>query len=113
MELDFYFNEWAFLARTDPELFERRRREFVDAFVNSSGEHKPRLESLQREIDHQRELAATPERAVVVISKLMCESLSDLGEKMTTLLDDLKELEENAQKTSPDFVQEVRREMAA
>ncbi len=113
MEFDFYFNEWAFLARTDPELFERRRREFVDGFVNSGGEHKPHLEALQREIDHQRELAATPERAVVVISELMCASLSNLGEKMTTLLDDLKDLESNAQKASFPEPHDAHREIAA
>lgn len=92
MDLEFYFNEWAFLAKTDPALFEQRRRETIAAFLDGSGKHRVRLEALQSKIDQQREQAATPERAVVAISELMCASLSELASGMTDLVTDLKRL---------------------
>jgi hypothetical protein len=97
MNLDFYFNEWAFLAKTDPALFERRRREYIAAFLNRSGVHRARLEALQCQIDQQREQAATPEKAVEAISELMCASLVELGSEMTKLLKDLKRLKSSMQ----------------
>ncbi|MGE5467400.1 MAG: DUF3135 domain-containing protein [Ignavibacteria bacterium] len=93
MDFDFYFNEWAFLARTDPALFEQKRRDFIEAFLSRSGVHRARLEALQSKIDQHREQAATPERAVVAISALMCDSLSELGGQMANLVTDLKRLE--------------------
>jgi hypothetical protein len=95
MDLDFYFNEWAFLAKTDPALFEQRRREYIGAFIRHSGAHRPQLETLQSKIDQQRELAATPEGAVAAISELMCASLAELGGEMNKLLVDLKQLKSN------------------
>jgi len=92
MDLDFYFNEWAFLAKTDPALFEQRRREYVNAFVIRSGARRDRLEALQHKIDQQREQAATPERAVLAISELMCASLSELGGEMAKLLKEMRRL---------------------
>jgi hypothetical protein len=95
MHLDFYFNEWAFLARTDPALFEQRRSEMIHAFLGRVGSHRQKLEALQSKIDQQRELAATPERAVVAISELMCASLSQLSSEMTDLVSGLKRLKGN------------------
>ncbi|HEX8987028.1 MAG TPA: DUF3135 domain-containing protein [Rhodocyclaceae bacterium] len=92
MDFDFYFNEWAFLARTDPALFESRRREMIAAFLDQSGVRRERLEALQSKIDQQRELAATPERAVVAISELMCRSLEQLSSEMTDLVAGLRQL---------------------
>ncbi|HEX8962525.1 MAG TPA: DUF3135 domain-containing protein [Rhodocyclaceae bacterium] len=92
MDLDFYFNEWAFLAKSDPALFEQRRREYIGAFLSRSGAHREHLETLQAKIDQQREQAATPEGAVVAISELMCASLAELGSEMGKLLVDLKRL---------------------
>jgi len=36
-ETDFFFEEWAFLARIDPEAFERRRRKVINEFLSTSG----------------------------------------------------------------------------
>ncbi len=96
MDLDFYFNEWAFLAKTSPALFEKRRQETIETFLGRSGVHRPRLEALQSMIDEQRELAATPERAVAAISELMCASLSSLATEMSKLHRDLNTLKSNA-----------------
>lgn len=92
MDQDLYFNEWAFLARTDPEIFERRRKEYIGSFLSGTGVHRPRLEALQARIDAQRSLADTPEEAVMAISTLMCDSLADLAGKMKNLCTDLRDL---------------------
>jgi hypothetical protein len=92
MNLDFYFNEWAFLAKADPEVFERRREQYIAKFLSQSGIHRRRLELLQAKIDRERELAATPQQAVVAISGLMCASLAELAGEMSTLTTDLKNL---------------------
>lgn len=93
MDLDVYFNEWAFLARTDPEVFERRRQEYIGSFLNHSGLHRARLEALQASIDARRASAANPQESVMAISLLMCESLCTLAETMQNLCADLNELD--------------------
>lgn len=92
MDLDVHFNEWAFLAQADPEVFERRRCETINGFLSRSGTRRPHLEALQSRIDAQRKLAATPEEAVVAISALMCESLAALGGEIVKLYADLNEI---------------------
>lgn len=94
MDLDVHFNEWAFLAQADPEVFERRRCETINGFLSRSGSRRQHLEALQSRIDARRKLAATPEEAVVAISALMCESLAALGGEIVKLYIDLKEMEE-------------------
>lgn len=95
MNLDFHFNEWVFLAKADPELFEQRRRQLIAAFLNQSGVHRQRLEKLQSQIDQERERAGSPQQAVVAISGLMCASLSALAGEMASLSTDLKRLRAN------------------
>lgn len=85
MDLDFNFNEWAFLAKTNPEGFERYRAQYIDQFLRSSGKHRRRLEALQSVIDVEREQAPTPEDALFKITQRMCQSLSHLGEEMEEL----------------------------
>lgn len=95
MNLDFHFNEWVFLAKADPELFEQRRRQAIARFLNQSGVHRQRLEVLQSKIDRERERADSPQQAVVAISGLMCASLAELAGGMTALTKDLKQLRSN------------------
>lgn len=90
MNLDFHFSEWAFLAKTDPEVFERRREQIIAEFLSQSGRHRQRLEVLQSRVDRERQLAATPQQAVVAISRLMCESLAELAGGMSSLTTDLR-----------------------
>lgn len=85
MNLDFNFNEWVFLAKTNPEGFERYREQCINQFLSQSGRHRRRLEALQSRIDVERELAPTPEAALAVISYKMCQSLSLLGEEIKSL----------------------------
>ncbi len=85
MNLEFHFNEWAFLAQTNPEGFERYRAKYIDQFLRQSGRHRRRLEALQSRIDAERELAPTPEAALASISYKMCQSLTMLGDEMQIL----------------------------
>lgn len=92
MDLNIYFNEWAFLAKTDPELFERRREAYIERLLVGSGNHRPQLETLQARIDAKRALLATPEEATLAITVLMCESLGNLACKVKCLSSALNEL---------------------
>ena len=85
MDLDVSFNEWAFMAKTDPEVFERCRERCINGFLSSSGRHRQRLQALQSRIDGQRKLANSPQEAVVAISEMMCESLRDLAHELSDL----------------------------
>lgn len=85
MDTDFDFHEWASLAKTDPDAFEQRRMKCIDQFISGSGRHRKRLEGLQFKIDAERRLAHTPEKALVVISKMMVRSLNLLGEELKSL----------------------------
>lgn len=96
MDADFYFNEWAFLAKVDPVLFEQRRKEALADFLVQSGAHRAQLERLQSKVDCVRERAATPEQAMAAICGMMCASLVDLAGEMTSLSSDLKRLQKNS-----------------
>lgn len=85
MDLDFNFNEWAFLAKTNPEGFERYREQYIGQFICQTGRHRRRLEALQSRIDVERELAPTPEAALAIISRHMCDSLCQLAHEMQDL----------------------------
>jgi hypothetical protein len=85
MDLDFNFNEWAFLAQTNPEGFERYREQYLVQFLRTTGKHRSRLEALQASIDVERELAESPEEALLYISQRMCTSLSRLGDEVQEL----------------------------
>jgi hypothetical protein len=96
MQMDpdvYYFNEWAFLAKTDPEVFEQRRVQCINKLLSMSGQQKQRLRALQSRIDAQRKRANSPQEAVIAISDLMCKSLSDLACVLKNLSVDLKYLE--------------------
>lgn len=74
------FDEWARLAKTDPEEFETRRREIIESTIarNPTGRQQ-RLRSLQWKIDQIRTLSPTPISACVKISNMMWDSLTGPG----------------------------------
>lgn len=90
MHTNIDFQEWAYLAKNDPEAFEQRRVKYIDQFLNGFGQGKRRLEGLQFKIDAQRKLAHTPGNALVVISKMMMKSLNELGLELRKLSDETK-----------------------
>lgn len=85
VDMDFDYQEWASLAKADPEAFESRRVQYIDQFLNTSGKHRQRLEGLQFRIDATRRLAHSSSMALLAISKLMIQSLSHLGDELTAL----------------------------
>lgn len=77
---DFDFNEWAALAKADPELFEQRRRRVLEATIRKAKpENRRRLRGLQFRVDMERIRARAPMVACVRISEMMWESFA--GEK--------------------------------
>jgi hypothetical protein len=93
-ELDFHFSEWCFLARIDPEAFERRRVRLIEDFISQSGHHRPRLESLQAAIDGEREQTSSATEPLLMLSRKMCGALWLLEEELKELSDDLHRLED-------------------
>lgn len=83
--MDFDYQEWAALAKTDPEAFEERRRQYIGLFQDSAGKHRQRLLVLQFRINATRRLAQSSPKALPAISRLMIESLAELGDELSAL----------------------------
>lgn len=74
------FDEWAALAKTDPQAFEARRRAVIeDALNQSQPKNRQRLECLQWKIDQIRDRAPNPLSACVKISDMMWDALAGPG----------------------------------
>ena len=74
------FEQWAWLARQDPETFEQFRHRLLDAHIaRSSSAHREHLRRLQWRIDRLREQASNPMSACVQISNLMWNTFDQLG----------------------------------
>lgn len=76
----FDFDEWSRLARSDPDAFERRRRDAIDfAISRASARSQPRLRRLQWRIDMEIRRAKTPMAACLRVSTMMWDSV--VGER--------------------------------
>jgi len=92
------FDAWAALAARDPQAFEQKRAELLEAFLQHvPAERRPRLQRLQWRIDRTRELAPNPLSACVQISQMMWDSLLGDG----GLLDALEQLDQPRAETRP------------
>lgn len=89
IESNFHFDDWAVLAKLDPEAFEMRRKRVIEAFLSNSGAKVSLGKALQREIDFERQRAATPREALQRIAKMMCQQLDFLNEQWEGLSDDV------------------------
>lgn len=77
------FDEWAALARTDPEAFEQRRREAIEAYIASvPEEHRQRLRGVQFRVDMERARASNPLSATIRISNMMWSAFGELREAL-------------------------------
>jgi hypothetical protein len=88
-ENDFFFEEWAFLARVDPEAFEQRRRVVIAGFLATSLRPRALGEALQARIDLARGRAAEPLEALLTIALMLHAELGRLGEKLHALYAEL------------------------
>jgi hypothetical protein len=72
----FDFDEWATLARTDPEAFEARRLALIEDYLGQfPSPEQQRLRGLQFRIDMERRRARTPMAACLRLSAMMWDSL--------------------------------------
>jgi Protein of unknown function (DUF3135) len=77
--LNFDFDAWAELARTDQPEFERRRRAAIEEVIaRATPDNQPRLRALQWRIDVERQRAKTPLGACIKISSMMWDSFYKL-----------------------------------
>lgn len=91
-DTDIFFEEWAFLARVDPDAFERRRRKVIDEFLNSSVRRRPGAELLQRKIDALRGRCTDPAQSLLLISRMLHAQLVCLDDELNSLKDGLGNL---------------------
>ena len=74
------FDDWAELAQSDPEGFEARRQQAIDALIARMPEHKQqRMRCLQWKIDQVRDRAGSPMAACIKLSEMMWDSLTGPG----------------------------------
>ncbi|RMG38516.1 MAG: DUF3135 domain-containing protein [Gammaproteobacteria bacterium] len=74
------FDEWATLAKEDPQAFEKMRLAAIDEYIASAPDtHRQRLRRLQWRIDQERRLARSPMSACLRISHMMWDSLLGKG----------------------------------
>jgi hypothetical protein len=82
----FDFNEWAALAQSDPEAFDRRRLASIEALMQGMGEaRRQRLRGLQFRIDMERRRARTPLKACLRLSSMMWDSFHELNAALSRL----------------------------
>lgn len=84
--MDFDWETWSALARTDPEAFEQRRKQAIAALIASAPEaQRERLTALQCRIDLERRRSSSPLGACIRLSNLMWESFNELQQALNAL----------------------------
>lgn len=87
---DFDFEDWASLAKTDPQAFEAKREEAISQLISGASPHmQTRLRGLQWRIDMERSRASNPLSSCMLIFNQMWHSV--YGER--GLLDALQGVE--------------------
>lgn len=84
--MDFDWETWSALARTDPEAFEKRRKQALEALIASAPQQqRERLEALQCRIDLERRRSSSPLGACIRLSNLMWERFNELQQALNAL----------------------------
>ncbi len=87
---DFDFDDWAALARSDPDAFESRRREAIQSIIDGAPvEQQARLRGLQFRIDLERSRSTTALSACIRLNRLMWDQFALLRESLDELLVEL------------------------
>ncbi len=72
----FDFDAWKTLAETDPEAFERKRREMIEATISQApAQMRQRLTGLQWRIEMERSQSSNPIQSFLRIYKMMWHSV--------------------------------------
>lgn len=75
-QIDFDFDEWSQIAKTDPKKFEKMRRQLIESALEQAPEHmRLQLERQQWHIDQVRKHSATPLAACKQIFNKMWNSV--------------------------------------
>jgi hypothetical protein len=100
------FDEWASLAKSDPEEFEAKRLRKIETFFNGvPAKRQQRLKGLQWQVDQARKLAHSPMASCIAISTMMLDSVSRLSEHQYELVNIT--LKQGPQKNKPKPVSAV------
>lgn len=79
LDNDFNFDEWAKMAKEDPDAFEDMRKKMIQEVIdNTSPEIKRRMQGLQWQIDKIRSTSSNPMASCLKISQMMWDNV--LGE---------------------------------
>ena len=74
--IEFDFEQWSNLARTDPGVFEEYRTKLCEQMISDAPlEQRARLRRLQWRIDAERQRHKTPMGSCVAITGMMWESM--------------------------------------
>ncbi len=88
--MEFDWETWSELARTDPEAFERKRKEAIEALIASAPEHqRKRLIGLQSRVDLERQRSSSALGACIRVSNLMWRSFDELQRSLNSLMAEL------------------------
>lgn len=81
---DFDFDAWAALAKSDPEEFERQRRQMVDHTCEKlGGLQRPVIAGICWRIEQERRRSASPLQLCMKLSSLMWERYTDLADALS------------------------------
>lgn len=86
---EFDFDEWVKLAKEDPDAYENKRKQMIEAIIDDAApEIKHRMRGLQWQIDQIRSTSPNPMASCLRISQMMWDKvLADDG-----LLDHMQQL---------------------
>lgn len=71
------FDEWAALAKSDPQAFETQRRQVIDRAIRAApAARQQQLRRIQWKLDQIRSTSRTPMAACLRMNRLLWESLS-------------------------------------
>lgn len=81
----FNFDDWRFLAESDPAAFFRAREKTLRQFISQHPDQRDTLGALQMRIDTARAMSGTPQQACRDLFGLLEEHLLLLSESLSEL----------------------------
>lgn len=86
------FDYWQKLYEKDPELFEKKRKEYLDEVINQADpKTRDRLVKLQWRIDMERKRSKTPLKSLLAIDDMMWESFHKLNDALQDFCRNIKQ----------------------
>lgn len=99
---EFDFDLWAKLAQDDPEAFEVKRREAIEAAIGQAPDsEQQRLRGLQFRIDMERQRASNPLSACIRINKMLMDQFTLLRGALNELTNEVQGQHSPSVQTEP------------